>query len=53
MPKVGIMPEIPDSNPDRKLSHRSGWCATQHHRQCPFQFSFGKCGCECHKEGKK
>lgn len=41
---------IPDPTPDRQLSHPSGWCMTGHHDGCRYQFSHGKCGCECHKE---
>lgn len=41
---------IPDPTPDRKLTVPSGWCITGHHKQCPYQFTHGKCGCSCHKE---
>lgn len=43
---------VPDPTPDRQLEHASGWCMTGYHKQCPYQFSHGKCGCECHKETK-
>lgn len=42
----------PDPTPDRQLTHPSGWCMTNYHENCPYQFTFGKCGCKCHKETK-
>lgn len=41
---------VPDPTPDRQLEHPSGWCMTNYHDNCPYQFTFGKCGCKCHKE---
>ena len=38
----------PDPTPDRQLTHPSGWCMTMTHEFCPYQFSHGKCGCDCH-----
>lgn len=35
--------------PDVQLETKSGWCLTGHDKDCPYQFSFGKCGCKCHK----
>lgn len=48
-----IKPESPDPTPDRQLTGKSGWCITADHNRCKYQFSFGKCGCDCHKKGKK
>jgi hypothetical protein len=52
MAKKKIEPDTP-ATPDRQLESKSGWCITADHKQCPHQFSFGKCGCDCHKKGKK
>jgi hypothetical protein len=41
----------PDPTPDKQLEQSSGWCMTNYHKQCKYQFSFGKCGCKCHKSG--
>jgi len=38
----------PDPTPDRQLTHKSGWCMTSDHKGCKYQFSHGKCGCDCH-----
>jgi hypothetical protein len=35
-----------------QLKSKSGWCADKLHNQCKYQFTFGKCGCDCHKEKK-
>ena len=43
----------PDPTPELELKSKSGWCITTDHKRCPYQFSHGKCGCECHKEKKK
>ena len=43
---------VPDPTPDRQLEHPSGWCMTNHHKGCKYQFDHGKCGCDCHKEKK-
>ena len=43
----------PEPTPDRQLKTKSGWCITADHKQCKHKFSFGICGCECHKKGKK
>ena len=48
-----IKPEWPDPTPEIQRKSKSGWCMTGHHKGCPYQFSFGKCGCDCHKKGKK
>jgi hypothetical protein len=42
----------PPSTPDKKLNHPSGWCMDEDHNNCKYQFTFGKCGCDCHKETK-
>lgn len=42
----------PEPTPDRQLESKSGWCMTGHHKDCRYQFSHGKCGCNCHKEKK-
>jgi hypothetical protein len=39
--------------PEKQLTHPSGFCITGHHSHCRYQFSFGKCGCDCHTEVKK
>lgn len=44
--------QVPEPTPDRQLTNGSGWCMTDYHKQCPYQFSHGKCGCKCHKEKK-
>ena len=36
--------------PDIQLDCLSGYCITGHHDTCYFQFSFGKCGCDCHMQ---
>jgi hypothetical protein len=36
--------------PEKQLTQPSGFCMTGHHETCPYQFSHGKCGCQCHKE---
>jgi hypothetical protein len=38
----------PDPTPDKQLAHKSGWCMTSDHKGCKYQFSHGKCGCDCH-----
>jgi len=43
--------EWPD-NSHIQLEHPSGWCITEDHNKCPYQFKHGKCGCICHKEKK-
>lgn len=42
----------PTPTPERQLTTKSGWCGTNYHDNCPYQFTFGKCGCNCHKEKK-
>ena len=39
-----------EPTPHVQLEHKSGWCSTEYHRDCPYQFSFGRCGCKCHKK---
>lgn len=39
---------VPEPTPDRKLTHPSGWCMTNYHNECKYQFDHGKCGCDCH-----
>jgi hypothetical protein len=34
--------------PERQLEHPSGWCMTNDHAGCRYQFNHGKCGCSCH-----
>lgn len=53
MPKKKSGPDRPDPTPERQLESKSGFCITADHKLCPHQFSFGKCGCDCHKKGKK
>jgi hypothetical protein len=43
--------DYPD-NSHIQLENPSGWCITQNHNSCPYQFRHGKCGCVCHKEKK-
>lgn len=43
----------PQPDPERQLESKSGWCMTGHHKECKYQFTCGKCGCSCHKKGKK
>lgn len=38
--------------PERQLEQPSGWCMTQDHNGCRYQFDHGKCGCKCHTEIK-
>lgn len=40
----------PTPTPDRQLEQPSGWCMDDHHLNCKYQFTFGKCGCYCHKD---
>ncbi len=42
----------PIPTPERQLEGPSGFCITEHHENCPYQFNHGKCGCICHKEKK-
>jgi hypothetical protein len=42
----------PIPTPDRQLKTKSGWCSTGYHNGCKYRFTFGKCGCDCHKEKK-
>ena len=39
--------------PDRQLEHPSGWCMTNDHDKCKYQFDHGKCGCSCHTKTQK
>lgn len=39
--------------PDRQLEHPSGWCMTNDHDGCKYQFDHGKCGCKCHTQTQK
>ena len=39
--------------PDRQLEHPSGWCMTNDHAGCKYQFDHGKCGCDCHIKAQK
>ena len=41
----------PDPTPDKELTQPSGWCITDHHSNCRYEFDHGKCGCKCHKQG--
>jgi len=43
----------PEPSPDKVLKDKSGWCMTQDHKGCKYQFTFGKCPCDCHKKEKK
>lgn len=36
--------------PEKQLDGKSGWCMTNDHDGCRYQFNHGKCGCNCHKE---
>lgn len=38
----------PEPTPDKQLTHPSGWCMTNEHDGCKYQFNHGKCGCSCH-----
>jgi len=38
----------PEPTPDKQLAHPSGWCMTNDHKGCKYQFDHGKCGCDCH-----
>ena len=33
--------------PEKQLEHPSGWCITNYHKECKYQFDHGKCGCSC------
>ena len=50
--KRSVEDDWPDPTPDRQLERSSGWCSTGYHDGCKYQFTFGKCGCDCHKEKK-
>jgi len=50
--KRSVEDDWPDPTPDRQLERSSGWCSTGYHDGCKYQFTFGKCGCNCHKEKK-
>ena len=30
------------------MTTKSGWCLTNYCEQCPRDFSFGRCPCDCH-----
>ena len=36
--------------PEKINTQRSGWCMTDYHEGCPYQFNHGKCPCECHSK---
>ena len=42
----------PIPTPERQLEGPSGFCITEHHNNCPYQFNHGKCGCTCHTLSK-
>jgi hypothetical protein len=42
----------PEPTPDKQLDHPSGWCMTDSHDDCKYQFNHGKCGCDCHTKPK-
>ena len=42
----------PIPTPERQLEGPSGFCITEHHDNCPYQFNHGKCGCTCHTLSK-
>lgn len=44
--KTDMITPIP--TPEKQLDHPSGWCITELHEGCKFQFNHGKCGCWCH-----
>lgn len=39
--------------PEKQLEHPSGWCMTNDHAICKYQFDHGKCGCNCHTQPQK
>ena len=39
--------------PNRQLDVPSGWCITSDHNLCKYSFSFGMCGCNCHRKKEK
>ena len=39
--------------PERQLDFPSGFCMTNYHDNCPYQFDHGKCGCDCHTQTQK
>jgi hypothetical protein len=42
----------PIPTPEKQLEGPSGFCITEHHENCPYQFNHGKCGCTCHTLSK-
>jgi hypothetical protein len=36
--------------PEKQLEHPSGWCMTDYHEGCKYQFNHGRCGCSCHSK---
>jgi hypothetical protein len=38
--------------PEKQMEQPSGWCMTQDHEGCKYQFNHGKCGCTCHTLSK-
>jgi hypothetical protein len=48
--KRSIEDDRPIPTPERQLETKSGWCSTNYHNGCKYRFTFGKCGCQCHKE---
>ena len=41
---------LPIPTPEKQLTQSSGWCMTQNHNGCFYQFRHGKCGCKCHEK---
>jgi hypothetical protein len=39
--------------PEIQLEHPSGWCMSNYHDGCKYQFNHGKCGCKCHTQTPK
>jgi hypothetical protein len=39
--------------PEIQLEHPSGWCMTNYHDGCKYQFNHGRCGCTCHTQIKQ
>jgi hypothetical protein len=39
--------------PEKQLETSSGWCMTNHHDGCKYQFDHGRCGCTCHTQTKQ
>jgi hypothetical protein len=53
MPRKKAEDHVPPPTPEKQLTHPSGWCMTEDHNECPYQFKHGRCGCKCHGKDQR